>query len=230
MTTVYKPERKTNYTSVAYETIKNAIIQDELKPGDHLNAPYLAKVLGMSRTPVREALKMLEKDGLVESKTIGIYVKHMSLKELADFTDVRAALECQALKTSLPNIRDEEIGDFEAKLLALKSDMEAGRAVKYETVNALDDEIHFLITTKSNNSFLIDIINSISHITSRYHRLFINNDSSENLTKAIDDHLALVYALKSRNLSRIAKLLYNHIQIGAEELAELLRKQGDGSA
>ncbi len=227
MNKFYKAEGKKNYTSIAYESIKKAIINGELKPGDHLNAPYLAKVLGMSRTPIREALKMLEIDGLVESKNIGVYVKQMTLKEAYDLTDVRAALECQALKSSLNYITDEEISNLENALLDLKEKLARGEVVEYDAVNHLDEDFHKLITLKSNNSFLIGISQSISHITSRYFKLFSKNATYTNIKEAIDELLLMIASLKARDYNTAAEQLSYHIKAGAEEMAELLQKRGD---
>jgi DNA-binding GntR family transcriptional regulator len=220
MSLVCKAKNKQNFTNIAYEKIKNAIINSELNPGDHLNAPYLAAALGMSRTPVREALKMLEKDWLVESRGVGVYVKHMTLKELYDLTNVRAALECEALKEAVNNINAEEINAIENKWLALKKNLDEGQAVKYKVVNALDFELHSLITTKSHNSFLISINESISHITSRYRQVLESN--LEDMRNIVAENIKIINSLKQGNPGETSELLYRHIKNGAEEMAKAL--------
>ncbi len=201
MDVFYKVENKQNYTNIAYEKIKSAIINGELKAGDHLNVSYLAKVLGMSRTPVREALMILEKDGLAESKNIGVYVKHLSLKELYDLTDLRAVLECHALKYAIDNITEEEIKSFEERLIDLRNSS-AEESEIFQISDDIDNEFHALIVEKSNNPFLINTSKSILNITLRYFRLFILNKSNENLTKAMDVRSICKAVFDNTNKSR----------------------------
>ncbi|MEG1997354.1 MAG: GntR family transcriptional regulator [Clostridiales bacterium] len=226
MTTAFKPEKKNDFTRIAYEEIKKAIINNELKPRDHLNVPYLAKVLGMSRTPISKALKMLEQDGLVESGSIGVHVKQMTLKELYDVTEVRTTLECQALRSSLPNITEGEINALADRLLAMQSTLNSGGIVECQTLNEFDQDLHSLITEKSNNAFLINIRQSISQVTSRYFRLLVDSYNQEDIAKVIENNLALINALKTRDEDRIFELFYEHIQNGTVELADLLQKHG----
>ncbi|MEG1536808.1 MAG: FCD domain-containing protein, partial [Clostridiales bacterium] len=140
--------------------------------------------------------------------------------------EVRTTLECQALRSSLPNITEGEINALADRLLAMQSTLNSGGIVECQTLNEFDQDLHSLITEKSNNAFLINIRQSISQVTSRYFRLLVDSYNQEDIAKVIENNLALINALKTRDEDRIFELFYEHIQNGTVELADLLQKHG----
>ena len=219
MTNLFYNDKK-NLKNIAYETLKKAIINNELKPGVHLSEPLIAKALDMSRTPIREALKFLEKDGLVEQKDIGIFVKQMTKKELAEIFSVRAALECEALKTALINISDQEIDEIEIKWLSLRKNVEDGQKIDENIIIDNDIEFHSFITRKSYNDFLIDILSSISNRSTRYIRASMLDLG--NIFNTIDQHLELINVIRERNIEKASVLFYNHIKSALHRLSKAL--------
>ena len=211
---------KKNLTNIAYETIRDAIINSELKPGDHLNEPLLAKTLEMSRTPIREALKFLEKEGLVEHNGLGIFVKQTTSKEVYEIFAVRAALECEALSVALKNITDEELGQFENHWLSLRKRIENGQLVDFDIIAEYDEKFHSFITNKSNNTFLINILSGISHSMLRYQRLSAKSLGNE--IDSIDQHLEIIKLMRGRDLDKISPVLYHHIKKGADNVSKIL--------
>lgn len=113
-------KHKVNLSEKAYDEIKDAICKGKVMPGDILSESQLASQLGMSRTPVREALRMLATENFVEVKNgIGAYVKSLSSKDMEDLYEVRCLLEVQAIKTSIYRITNDEIDAFERHFQAL---------------------------------------------------------------------------------------------------------------
>ncbi|ATW24963.1 GntR family transcriptional regulator [Candidatus Formimonas warabiya] len=207
-----------NLTNVAYETIKNSIVNNDLKPGDHLSEHMIAASLGMSRTPIREALKVLANEGLVEIHNgVGIFVKHMTAKEIYEFFEVRAALECAALHTSLKNITDHEIEQIEQEWLSLRDKADQGQRIDFDLIAELDRKLHMLIVNKCNNEYLKSIINGIRQSIFRYQRL--SAQALGNEKESINQHLEILSLLKERNMEKILPVLDDHIRKGADNVA-----------
>ena len=113
---MFETRRKTNLSEQAYNQIKDAICQGRIAPGDILSESRLAEDLGMSRTPVREALRSLASEGFLEIKNgVGAYVKPLSSKDMENLYEIRCLLEMQAIKTSIYRITDQEIDDMERR-------------------------------------------------------------------------------------------------------------------
>ena len=105
----YKPLR-----DVVFENLRGAIVEGRLKPGERLMEVQLAEQLGVSRTPVREAIRKLELEGLVVMlPRKGAYVANMSLKDLIDVLEIRASLEGLAASLAAERITDEDIKKLE---------------------------------------------------------------------------------------------------------------------
>lgn len=105
----YKPLRE-----VIFDTLREAIIAGELKPGERLMEVKLAEKMGVSRTPVREAIRKLELEGLVEMlPRKGAHVAELSVKDIMDVLEVRATLDGLATALAAERITDEEIKKLE---------------------------------------------------------------------------------------------------------------------
>lgn len=210
-----KSTRIKSMTHTAYNTIKNSIISNELKPGDYLSESMIAQSLGMSRTPVREALSVLASEGLIEIHNgVGIFVKHITFKEIYEVFEVRAALECKALTTSLDNISDEEILQIEQEWLHLREKNENGEKIDLDTIIEYDSRLHSLIVDKCNNTYLKNIISSIRESITRYQRLSAKALGNERET--INQHIQIINLLKEKDIKKIAPALEAHIKNAAE--------------
>ena len=109
----YKPLR-----DVVFETLRDAIIKQVLKPGERLMEIQLADEMGVSRTPVREAIRKLELEGLVVMvPRKGAYVAGVSMKDIHEVYEVRAALEMLAVSLAAERITDEELDALERQVL-----------------------------------------------------------------------------------------------------------------
>lgn len=126
---MFETKRRTNLSEQAYNQIKDAICAGRIAPGDILSESRLAEDLGMSRTPVREALRSLASEGFLEIKNgVGAYVKPLSSKDMENLYEIRCLLEMQAIKTSIYRITDQEIDDMERRFQAVYDACRAGRA------------------------------------------------------------------------------------------------------
>ncbi|MBE6068106.1 MAG: GntR family transcriptional regulator [Clostridium lundense] len=207
-----------NLTSIAYETIKNSIINNEIKPGDHLSETIIAETLGMSRTPIREAIKILQSEDLVEVHNgVGIFVKHVTIKDIYELFEVRAALECTALRSAMENITEGEINHMEEKWMKLKNRADLGEEIDLDEIAHWDSELHSLIVRKCNNSYLIDIMSSVKLKVLRFQRMSAKSLGNEKDT--ISQHMEILKVMKERDINKLSELLRIHIKKAGENIA-----------
>lgn len=208
---------KNNRTTIAYDTIKNSIFTSQIKPGDYLSENQIAQTLGMSRTPIREAIKVLASEGLLEIHNgVGIFVKQVTIKEIFDLFEVRAALECAALHTALENISEEEITKVIEEWQEQKDKIEAGEKPDLEYISELDYKLHFLIVDRCENDFLKSVIDGIRTKIVRYQRISARALADEKDT--INQHLEILGYMKNRDMDRLPKVLHEHISKAADNI------------
>ena len=144
---------------IVFETIRNAIINGDLKPGQRIMEVQLAEQLGVSRTPVRESIRKLELEGLVKMvPRKGAYVTPMSIDDLRDMMEIRRALEALSAELAAKNATEEDVKKLEEsnrgfEESALKNDEEG--IINY------DIAFHEAIYRATGNERLIQMINSL---------------------------------------------------------------------
>ena len=151
---------------VVFNNIKDGILTGRLRPGERLLENQLADELGVSRTPIREALRMLEIENLVDLiPRKGAQVKKMSEKDIKDILEIRKVLDELAAGLAAENITKQEI----AELKKLHSDfVEAFERGDREAVLEADTKFHDVIFNTTKNDKLIQIISNISIQIYRY--------------------------------------------------------------
>jgi DNA-binding GntR family transcriptional regulator len=208
-----------NRTGRAYEAIRTAILDNQYRPGSHLSENRLAQSLGMSRTPIREALKMLENEGLVEIVNgVGIFVWAITIKELFDLFEVRAALECAALPAALARIGEDEIDGLLDRWRGLKDRIAAGEAVDLAQVMAMDLDLHFLLVDRCGNEVLKGMLDGIRMKIRRYQ--LDSARALNDVASVVRQHLEILALLKRRDAESLALLLKRHIRQAAANLVQ----------
>jgi len=190
----------------AYHRLKELIVSNKFPPGFPLSEQTLAQELGMSRTPVREALRKLERDGLVETVSHrGAFVTGVSPKRLQEIFQVREILEPELAKIAAPLISVEKAAELEQKLLSL---------LETEEVNPLEahqigDKVHRLILETVNNELLIHFMGIIQADINR--GCYFAMLKPENVMKFLRQHIEIVRALKERNPELARQKMLEHI-------------------
>ncbi|SDD62781.1 GntR family transcriptional regulator [Sporomusa acidovorans] len=203
-----KPHKKT-LTKVAYQKILDMIIDDEIASGEILSENVLADLLGMSRTPIREALRMLQKDDLIEVvQGSGTFVKRVTEKELSDLFSVRISLECLAVEKAIHYIDYQQIDKMIAQWEAMKRNINI-TDIDWKQVVSLDNELHRMIIYKSHNNILKHIYNLLNSKILRYQRLAAK--SLGNLEVTIFQHIELLMLLKGKDSKLICASLEKHL-------------------
>ncbi|RDY22998.1 GntR family transcriptional regulator [Romboutsia maritimum] len=207
----YKPLR-----DVVFENLREAILEGKLRPGQRLMEVQLAEQLGVSRTPVREAIRKLELEGLVVMlPRKGAYVANMSLKDIIDVLEVRASLE--GLSASLAAERISEEGIEELKRISEEFNTSTIEA-DIDTLLKKDVEFHECIFKATNNKKLHQLINTLWEQVYRFRVTYISDyDSSVSI---IEEHKNILDAIISGDSELAQKYATEHIEKAEQFMIE----------
>lgn len=196
----YKPLR-----DLVFENLREAILKGDLTPGQRLMEIQLAESLGVSRTPVREAIRKLELEGFVimEARK-GAYVADISIKEISEVLEVRASLEGLAAYLATERISDEEIKELEEIVKSMNKNL------TIEELLEKDVEFHECIFRISNNKKLHNIITSLWEQVYRFRVTYISDN--ESIPNIIKEHNIILDAIKDRNSELAKKYAKEHIK------------------
>ncbi|MDI6631653.1 MAG: GntR family transcriptional regulator [Bacillota bacterium] len=212
----YKPLRE-----VVFESLREAIINGVLKPGERLMEVQLAEELGVSRTPVREAIRKLELEGLVVMlPRRGAYVAGISVKDMADVFEVRAALEALAAGLAAERITEEEMEELERSLVEI---LEVSDTQDLDTIVAYDTRFHDIIYRASRNTWLIQIISNLQDQLQRFRMTTLSRPGR--MREAVEEHKKIVEAISERNSELAAQLAREHIENAESSLLSGLKEQ-----
>ena len=192
---------------VVFKTLRQAIIQGEFQPGERLMEVTLANHLGVSRTPVREAIRMLELEGLVKMiPRKGAEVAKITVKDLKDALEVRMAVEALAVKLACSRIDDE------GKQALKDSCMRFKEAINSKLVPAIvecDENFHNTIYKASKNPKLISLAQNLREQVYRYRVEYVKDFSyHDNL---IREHDLITMAVLKGDADTAEKLMNEHI-------------------
>jgi DNA-binding GntR family transcriptional regulator len=193
----------------AYEWIRDAIESSEIEMGAPLPENLLAREIGVSRTPIREALRSLEQDGYVKIiPQKGAFVSEISLEDLKEIYDIRKLLEPFAALSAVNRIPEEEIDEMEKGWKALKKAALAGE-VDLTRVSEMDLLLHLTITKYATNKRIGAIITTYHAQIKRFQKL--SAQSLSNIHETIGQHLEILEKLRERDARGLSSLLYEHI-------------------
>ena len=199
----YKPLR-----DVDFENLRRSILEGKLKSGQRLMEVQLAEQLGVSRTPVREAIRKLELEGLVVMlPRKGAYVANISVKDLMDVLEIRASLEGLGASLAAERRTEEDIKNLE------EIEEEFEQAVITQDIDMLlkkDIEFHECIFKAANNKKLEKMINTLWEQVQRFRITYVS-DSNASLS-LIDEHRIILNAIKEGNVADGKKAAIEHIE------------------
>lgn len=214
----YKPLRE-----IVFETMREAIINGDLAPGERLMEVQLAEEMGVSRTPVREAIRKLELEGFVAMiPRKGAYVADYSVKDITEIFEIRASLESLAAGLACERITEEELDELQRLVVR------AGENAKNNDLESLinvDTAFHDRIFKASRNSRLEQMV---SNLREQIHRFRTTSLASPGRTKdTLEEHKGLVDAIAERDIALARRLALEHVE-NAEDiyLVSLSKDQG----
>lgn len=201
----------------AYNWIKDTIESGELERGTPLSENYLAGKIGISRTPIREALRFLEQDGFVTIvPTKGAFVSEISLEDVKEIYDIRKLLEPFASLSAVSRVPEEEINTMENGWNEIKKRVEEGVGIEWSQISDMDYCLHFTITKYSANKRISAILSSYHSQIKRFQLL--SAESLADVKNTINQHVDLLECLRERDSKKFAECLYEHIVKSEENI------------
>ncbi|MBL3701383.1 FCD domain-containing protein [Sulfitobacter sp. BDSS02] len=193
----------------AYEQILQMVLSGEAAHGQMINERRLAEMLGISRTPVRDALLMLEAEGLlVRQGTRGLQIRQMRIEEYMDALHIRQILEPEVARLAQGRISREDLQAIRNQLVELvDSRPSTGERPDREKVRAVDDLLHGSLAKAAGNPQLADIIRTVRRRT----QIFDLRSIPERFDETCAEHLAIIDALLEGDAKKASEAMRNHL-------------------
>ncbi len=195
--------------------IRDAIADGSLDQGEPIRQDDVARLFNVSKIPVREALKRLEAEGLVEfHRNRGVVVTSVSDPELAQIFEVRAILESSAIKLSIPNMREETLAR------ALEFCETFARETDVARWSELNWQFHSCLYEDAERPFLVSTIRSVNDRLERFLRIQLALSQGKEI--ADREHREILDACRARDVERAGTLVFEHIMGACHSLLEHL--------
>ena len=193
---------------VVFNTLRQAILTGELKPGERLMEIHLANKLGVSRTPIREAIRKLELEGLVTMiPRRGAEVAQITEKSMNDVLEVRRAMDALCVELACDRITPEELQDLKKACDTFEA------AVKTDDIKQIaqaDVALHDIIVQATGNQRLIQLVNNLSEQMYRYRVEYLKEGETRDVL--VKEHEELTKAIRERDVERAKQLSFQHIE------------------
>ncbi len=204
---------------VVFNTLRQAILTGELKPGERLMEIHLANKLGVSRTPIREAIRKLELEGLViMMPRRGAEVAQITEKSMNDVLEVRLALDALCVELACDRITDEELKSLKDACDAFEQSVKTQDLRK---IAEADVALHDIIVQATGNQRLIQLVNNLSQQMYRYRFEYIK-DSSRHAT-LIEEHHIIYRSLVAKDKETAAAAARTHIDNQRKSIINRIR-------
>ncbi|MEL7606323.1 GntR family transcriptional regulator [Sedimentibacter saalensis] len=201
-----------------YKIIKDKIIAGEIKPGEWLQESKLAKILNVSRSPVREALKELVGEGLLENiPNKGVFVKILSKKDIYNIFEFREVMEKFAIEKSVEVATEEDFEMLDKIYAKLKKKYDKNDVKEY---CKLDAELHNMLFTISRNEIISNMVNNVNPLLQPFRTISLSRDGR--FKESLEEHRGLVEGIKERNFEKAWKYNNIHLKLARDVIIEYL--------
>lgn len=220
-----KTVRSADSVEKVYEAVKALAIDYHFKPGERINEVELAARLGVSRTPVREALNRLAQDGFMSFvPNRGFYSRDITPEGVHDLYEMRAIVEQAAFRLACQRASNEEIEQTAAIWEESCRALPDPETISDWTKVAEDDEaFHLAIARITRNSRLYETLESLNSLIRFFRRIDLETPSRRN--NAYDEHIDIIDAMRQRDIERGAALMEKHVSLSADH-AIAVTKEG----
>ena len=206
---------------VVFKTLRQAILKGELEPGERLMEIQLAERLGVSRTPIREAIRKLELEGLVLMiPRKGAEVAKISESNLRDVLEVRRSLEELAIDLACQRITEEELDELNKAEVDFKAAIENGDAMQ---IAQTDESFHEIIYNSTKNQKLVQILNNLREQMYRYRLEYIKDADKRQILMVEHEHI--LKALTLRHIQEAKMAVREHIDNQEISILKNLKEQ-----
>lgn len=206
---------------IVFKTLREAIITGDLKPGERLMEIKLANELGVSRTPVREAIRKLELEGLViMTARKGTEVAPINEKDLREVLEIRKSLESLACELACKNATPEDVVKMRVLNEAINT---AVNADNIEEITKKDVEFHETIYAMTKNDRLIHMLHQLKEHVFRYRFEYIKD--MKNKETIVDEHNKIIKAIEQKNTKAACREIERHIEVQEKYILNTLIKE-----
>jgi DNA-binding GntR family transcriptional regulator len=203
----------------AYNIIRKQLVEFKLRPEARINEVQLARSLGVSRTPIREALNRLASEGFVSlTPNRGFFVRSLSTEGMIDLYEIRSIIECAAFRLMCERASDEQIGRLRAYWDAIVEDYQDHAP---DVILAEDEGFHLLIAELSGNPELVSHLAAINARIRFIRRIHIEHRTHDK--RQIGFHSAIVEAALKRDVAKGVEFLRDHIEMSVSATQEALK-------
>lgn len=208
---------KTTYKDQVIEHIYDLVLEGTLAPGDQIKEIVLAEEMGISRAPIREALKELITNGIIIYKPqVGSFVAQLSKKEIVDAYTTRGVLEGYATMENRDSFSPEEIEKLEHIVYQMEK---SAKKNQHKMVIQLGGDFHDLLISKNKNIQLMDYS---ARLSQKLHILFYRHWGALYSPEEIGSrHLTIIHALKSQDQHKIEQAVRDHYTETGTKIAQL---------
>jgi len=204
---------------VVFKTLRQSILTGELKPGERLMEIHLAEKLGVSRTPIREAIRKLELEGLVTMiPRRGAEVAKISEKNLKDVLEVRTCLDSLAVRLACQRITDEQIDDLKKACDDFVLATKTGEAT---AITKADVKLHDVIVRATGNERLQQMINTLSEQMYRYRLEYIKDKTTHE--RLVQEHNRIIAAMQQGNVKEAKAAIKLHVENQEENILKSIK-------
>ncbi len=203
--------------SRVFHTIRENILSGKYVPNEELKEKNIGEELGVSRTPVREALRQLELEGLVSIiPNKGAYVVGISRKDMQDIYEIRCRLEGLCAKWAATYITKEQLDEMEEIIFRAEFHAKKGNA---EQLVELDNQFHEILYKAANSKELQRVLSDFHHYLQRVRKITLAD--TNRAIESNKEHMMIVEALKEHDAQKAEKLASSHIFSTAENMDRL---------
>lgn len=205
---------------VVFNTLRKAILRGELKPGERLMEIQLANKLGVSRTPIREAIRKLELEGLVLMiPRKGAEVAQITEKNMQDVLEVRKALEELSVQLACERITPEQVEEMKMAAEDFRKVLKSGDVTK---IAEADVKFHDIIFAATNNQRLITLLNNLREQMYRFRVEYLKQ--KECYPQLLEEHDKLIALISGGEVEEACELMGYHIDNQASTVSDVIRR------
>lgn len=214
-----KPIKLPTIKEQIYDIIKENILSGKLKPGEWLQESKLAESLNVSRSPVREALKELVGEGLLENiSNKGVFVKKLSVKDIYNIFEFREVMEKYAIKKSIELITDEHIEVLDEIYLKMNETFKKGDVNEYCKI---DTKLHYFLFKMCNNELINEVVNNVFPLLQPFR--IISLSSKGRFKESFDEHKDLIEGVKEKDFDKAWGANRIHLRLARDEIIKHLK-------
>ena len=208
---------------VVFNTLREAILKGELKPGERLMELQLAAKLGVSRTPIREAIRMLEQEGLaVTIPRKGAEVAKMTEKDMEDVLQIRDALDELAASIACEQMTKEQLDTLTETMHEFE---ESTKSKDLKKIAAADVQFHDIIYQSTGNPKLVNMLNNLREQMYRYRVEYLKEEQTRNLL--VSEHEELVKAIREGDVQKAQDISFHHLENQRKAIIRTIRAENE---